>query len=107
MRGLLCRRCRKGALDDRFPEKGRSIVSISPAQVTEARRLLRRGSTWLAKASHVDYSTVVGAQQSRATDPDPSVMAALRRTLEAAGVEFPSEEEGGAAVRLRKPSAAA
>ena len=82
-------------------------MSISPSQITEARRLLRRGSTWLARASHVDYSTVVGAQQSRATDADPSVMAALRRALEAAGIEFTSEDEGGAAVRLRKPSEAA
>ena len=82
-------------------------MSISPAQITEARRLLRRGSTWLARASHVDYSTVVGAQQSRAADADPSVMVALRRALEAAGIEFTTEDDGGAAVRLRKPSAAA
>ena len=82
-------------------------MSISPAQITEARRLLRRGSTWLARAAHVDYSTVVGAQQSRAADADPSVMVALRRALEAAGIEFTTEDDGGAAVRLRKPSAAA
>lgn len=83
-------------------------MSISPTQITEARRLLRRGSTWLAKASHVDYSTVVGAQQSRGfAAADPTVMDALRRALEAAGIEFTTEDEGGAAVRLRTPSAAA
>ena len=77
-------------------------------QITEARRLLRRGSTWLARASHVDYSTVIDAQQSRSVAaPDPSVMIALRRTLEAAGVEFTIEDDGVAAVRLRKPPAAA
>ena len=76
-------------------------------QITEARRLLRRGSTWLARASHVDYCTVVDAQQKRgmAAD-DPSVMIALRRALEAAGIEFTTEEDGGAAVRLKKPTAA-
>ena len=87
--------------------KGRNIVSISPTQITEARRLLRRGSTWLARASHVDYSTVVGAQQSRAVTADPSVMAALRCALEAAGIEFTTEDDGGSAVRLLNPSAAA
>ena len=84
-------------------------MSISPTQITEARRLLRRGSTWLARASHVDYSTVVNAQQSRGVPAaDPSVMVALRRALEAAGIEFSTEDDdGGAAVRLRKPSVAA
>ena len=81
-------------------------MSISPTQITEARRLLRRGSTWLARVAHVDYSAVISLQQGQGAVADPSLTAALRRALEAAGVEFMAEEDGRAAVRLREPSAA-
>ncbi len=81
-------------------------MSISPAHIIEARRLLRRGSTWLARAAHVDYRMVVSVQQGNGGAGDPSVLAALRRALEAAGVEFMAEAEGTAAVRLRIPMAA-
>ena len=81
-------------------------MSISPTQIIEARRLLRRGSTWLARAAHVDYRTVVSAQQDQ-SEAAVEVITALRRTLEEAGVEFTAEDDGRVVVRLRKPPVAA
>ena len=81
-------------------------MSISPTQIIEARRLLRRGSTWLARAAHVDYRTVVSVQQGQ-DGADVEIITALRRALETAGVEFTAGDDGGAIVRLRKPPVAA
>jgi hypothetical protein len=76
---------------------------ISSAQVRAARALLRWTALDLAKASKVGVATI---RRVEVIDGEISATlaneAALRRALEAAGVEFIDENGGGAGVRLRK-----
>jgi hypothetical protein len=69
-----------------------------------ARALLRWTALDLAKASKVGVATI---RRVEVIDGEISVTlaneAALRRALEAAGVEFIDENGGVAGVRLRKP----
>jgi len=55
----------------------------------------------LASAARVGNSTVRDFEAGRRI-PQPSNLAAIRTALEAAGVEFISENGGGPGVRLRK-----
>ena len=79
------------------------IRKISSAQMRAARALLRWTALDLAKASKVGVATI-----RRVEVEDGEISAtlanetALRRALEAAGVEFIDENGGGAGVRLRK-----
>jgi hypothetical protein len=77
---------------------------ISSAQMRAARALLRWSAVDLAKASKVGVATI---RRVEVVDGEIPVTlaneAALRRALEAAGVEFIDENGGGAGVRLRKP----
>jgi hypothetical protein len=77
---------------------------ISGAQMRAARALLRWTALDLAKASKVGVATI---RRVEVVDGDISAtkanQAALRRALEAAGVEFIDENGGGAGVRLREP----
>jgi hypothetical protein len=61
----------------------------------------------LANASKVGVATIRRVEIMEGEIPVTSANeAALRRALEAAGVEFIDENGGGAGVRLRKPSQA-
>jgi hypothetical protein len=76
------------------------------AQIRAARALVRWSAEDLARASMVGVTTV---RRAELTDSETSLTAAndlaIRRALEAAGVEFIDENGGGAGVRLRKPPA--
>ena len=78
---------------------------ISSAQMRAARALLRWSALDLAEASKVGVATI---RRVEVVDGEIPVTlaneAALRRALEAAGVEFIDENGGGAGVRLRKPA---
>lgn len=79
-------------------------MKLSSAQLRAARALLRWSALDLAKASKVGVATV---RRVEVMDGEIPVTAAnkeaLRRALEAGGVEFIDENGGGSGVRLRNP----
>ena len=79
-------------------------MGISSAQLRAARALLRWSALDLAKASKVGVATIRRVETIEGELPVTAAnQAALRATLEAAGVEFIDENGGGPGVRLRKP----
>jgi len=79
------------------------VLSISSELVRAARALLRWEQRDLASASSVSLPTIKRLESK----PGPlaahgSTLAALRKALESAGVEFIDENGGGQGVRLRK-----
>jgi hypothetical protein len=78
--------------------------SLASAQIRAARALIRWSAEDLARASVVGVTTI---RRAELTDSETSLTAAndlaIRRALEAAGVEFIEENGAGAGVRLRKP----
>jgi hypothetical protein len=80
---------------------------LTSAQIRAARALVRWRAQDLARESSVGVATI---RRAELTDDETSMTAAndlaVRRALEAAGVEFIDENGGGAGVRLRKPSEA-
>jgi hypothetical protein len=73
------------------------------AQIRAARALVRWRAQDLARESSVGVATI---RRAELTDDETSMTAAndlaVRRALEAAGVEFIDENGGGPGVRLRK-----
>ena len=81
--------------------------SLTSAQIRAARALVRWRAQDLARESSVGVATIRRAELSeRETSMTAANDLAIRRTLEAAGVEFIDENGGGAGVRLRKPAEA-
>ncbi|TLU71597.1 transcriptional regulator [Lichenicoccus roseus] len=76
------------------------VDTISPAQVRAARGLLDWTRDQLVASSGVPKSTLVRFED-QGSRPRGATLSALRRALEAAGVEFIQENGGGAGVRLR------
>ena len=81
------------------------FVPLKSAQIRAARALVRWRAQDLARESSVGIATI---RRAELTIEETSMTAAndlaIRRALEAAGVEFIDENGGGAGVRLRKPS---
>jgi hypothetical protein len=76
---------------------------ISSAQMRAARALLRWSALDLATASKVGVATIRRAEVVDGAIPVTLANeAALRRALEAAGIEFIEDNGGGAGVRFRK-----
>ena len=84
-----------------------SIEKLSIRQVKAARALLAWSQTDLANASGVSEPTIarLESQDSDTLGGRASTSDAIRRALEAAGVQFIEENGGGPGVRLRKSSA--
>jgi hypothetical protein len=81
--------------------------SLSSSQIRAARALVRWSAEDLARESAVGVTTIRRAELKDAqTSMTMANDMAIRRALEAAGVEFIDENGGGAGVRLRKPSKA-
>jgi transcriptional regulator with XRE-family HTH domain len=79
-------------------------MGISSAQLRAARALLRWSALELAKASKVGVATIRRVETMEGEIPVTAANeAALRATLESAGIEFIDENGGGPGVRLRKP----
>jgi hypothetical protein len=78
-------------------------VKLSGAQIRAGRSLIRWSAAELAKASALGANTIRRAEVS---DGETSLTLAndqaIRRALEAAGVEFIDQNGGGAGVRLRR-----
>jgi ribosome-binding protein aMBF1 (putative translation factor) len=74
------------------------------AQIRAARALVRWSAEDLARNSSVGVTTI---RRAELTDNETSMTVAndlaVRRALEAAGVEFIDENGGGPGVRLRQP----
>ena len=82
--------------------KDRPRPALTGAQIRAARALLRWRAEDLAKKSAVGVATVRRAELSEdATSMTVANDAAVRRALEAAGVDFIDQNGGGAGVRLR------
>jgi ribosome-binding protein aMBF1 (putative translation factor) len=79
--------------------------SLSGAQIRAARALLRWSAHDLAREAVLGVNTV---RRAEVAEEEISLTAAnalaIRRALEAAGVEFIDENGGGPGVRLRKRS---
>jgi transcriptional regulator with XRE-family HTH domain len=77
-------------------------MEINMAQVRAARTLLDWTQADLAAAAKIALPTVK-RYETGARTPIPVIMAAIRRALEAAGVEFiPAKSGKGVGVRLRE-----
>ncbi len=79
------------------------MTPLTPATCRAARGLLDLTQKQLADAAQVGLSTVK-AFEGRQTAPMINNLLAMQAALEAAGVEFISENGGGAGVRLQKPA---
>jgi ribosome-binding protein aMBF1 (putative translation factor) len=77
--------------------------SLSAAQIRAARALLRWSAADLARESALGVNTIRRAEVAeKETQLTTANELAIRRALEAAGVEFIDENGGGPGVRLRK-----
>ncbi len=72
---------------------------ITPDQSQKARKLLAWSQLRLALMADLGLANVTAFEFG--VDNEPQTIAAIRAALEAAGVEFISENGGGAGVRLR------
>jgi hypothetical protein len=80
--------------------------SLTSAQIRAARALVRWRAQDLARESSVGIATIRRAELAiEETSMTAANDLAVRRALEAAGVEFIDENGGGAGVRLRKSGA--
>ena len=78
-------------------------MTIAPEQVRAARQLLGWTRIQLALNCPVSLATI-GKIEERRKVKSAQTMLILKATFEAAGVEFITEENGRAGVRLRKPA---
>ena len=80
-------------------------MPLTSAQIRAARSLIRWSAEDLARETSLSVATI---RRAELAEGDTSMTAAndlaVRRALEAAGVQFIDENGGGAGVRLRKPS---
>jgi len=74
---------------------------MTPAQCRAARALIGMTQTELADAAGFGLSTIVDFEKERRI-VSTAAQVRMREALEEAGVEFISENGGGAGVRLRK-----
>ena len=89
----------------RFQKVNMKSKMLNAAQIRAARALLRWSANDLAQHSALGVTTIRRAELTEAaTSMTVSNDLAVRRALEAAGVEFIDENGGGLGVRLRKPT---
>lgn len=69
-------------------------MSITPAQCRAARALIEMGQNELAARASVSRGVIIDFEKGRRT-PGRNNLGAIRRALEAAGVEFLKEQAGG------------
>ena len=64
-------------------------MTVSAAQIREARRLLRRSSAWVCRQSGVEFTVVLKAQlDADVASPDLAALGAIEQRLTNAGVDF-------------------
>jgi hypothetical protein len=80
------------------------VRPLTSAQIRSARSLIRWRAQDLARESSVGVATIRRAElANEATTLTAANDLAIRRALEAAGIEFIDENGGGPGVRLKKP----
>jgi hypothetical protein len=80
------------------------VGPLSSAQIRAARALVRWSAEDLARESALGVNTIRRAEVAEdAIALTAANDLAIRRALEAAGIEFIDENGGGAGVRLKKP----
>ena len=78
---------------------------LTSAQIRASRGLLRWSAEDLAREAALGLATIKRAEGAESeTSMTTANDLAVRRALEAAGVEFIDENGGGSGVRLRKPA---
>jgi hypothetical protein len=88
-------------LDKNVNMRGKPLISV---QIRAARALVRWSAEDLARESAVSVATIRRAELTdKETLMNTANDLAIRRALEAAGVEFIDENGGGPGVRLKKP----
>lgn len=75
---------------------------IKPAQIRAARSMLELSQPDLAASAGVSVSTLKRAEGKIQPPASQDAVTAIRKALEAAGVDFIAENGGGAGVRLKK-----
>jgi hypothetical protein len=84
-------------------KKSYDLKDITSAQIRAARALIRWTAEDLASKADLGVATI---RRAEATDGPLQMtvanLAAVRRTLEAAGIEFIFEDDGALGVRLRR-----
>jgi hypothetical protein len=79
--------------------------ALTSAQIRGARGMLRWSAADLAREAALGLATIRRAELTeRETSMTMANDLAVRRALEAAGIEFIDESDGGPGVRLRKGS---
>ena len=79
-------------------------VGLTSAQIRAARALIRWSAADLAREANLGLATIRRAEVVDGPLPMTSANEmAVRRALEAAGIEFIAENGGGPGVRLREP----
>jgi len=79
------------------------LKPLTSAQIRAARALLRWSAEDLARESTLGVTTIRRAELAEGeTSMTTANDSTVRRTLEAAGVEFIDENGGGSGVRLKK-----
>lgn len=73
---------------------------MNGAQLRMARNAVRMTVRQVAEAAEVSANTVTRIESDKPANP--ATLSAIKRVLEAAGVEFIEENGGGPGVRLRK-----
>ena len=102
MRAVVAYDMKNSILSINVNMRGKPLVS---AQIRAARALVRWSAEDLARASAVSVATIRRAELTdKQTLMNPANDLAIRRALEAAGVEFIDGNGGGAGVRLKKIS---
>jgi transcriptional regulator with XRE-family HTH domain len=80
------------------------VRPLTSAQIRSARSLIRWRAQDLARECSVGVATIRRAElANEATTLTAANDLAIRRALEAAGIEFIDENGGGPGVRLKKP----
>ena len=80
-----------------------AVKALSSSQIRAARALLRWSAEDLARESALGLNTIKRAELAEnKTSLTVANDLAVRRALEAAGIEFIDEDGGGPGVRLRK-----
>ena len=74
----------------------------TPDQIRAARALIGMSQAALGAMVRLSTKTIKRAEGSGSPPASAAAVAAIRAALEAAGVEFISENGGGPGVRLRK-----
>jgi ribosome-binding protein aMBF1 (putative translation factor) len=104
IRAFMARNSRYGMKSSKMYDKvNKAVKPLSSAQIRAARALVRWSAEDLARETALSVTTI---RRAELTEDETSMTTAndlaVRRALEAAGVEFIDENGGGPGVRLRQ-----